>query len=203
MTAACALTILGLLFPLETMPRPHLQTTARVLADFQQRITDYVDMHRIAAAGLGDPMLCADPEELARQSATLAAAIRQARPDGREGSIFTVPIAATLRARIAAAVHAARVTPLADDGDEPALEVNATIRPRRWNYSWSAVVQALPDVPPELEYQLVGRHLVLVDVRAHLIVDVLRYAVPSVHPPHDIGPADPCDVHPELPACWM
>jgi hypothetical protein len=204
MTAVCALAILTLLGPSETVPGAHLQTDARVLAAFQQHIAEYIEIHRMAAAGLGDPVLCADPEELSRQSAILAAAIREARPTANEGDVFTVAIAPTLRARIAAAVHAARIAPAAaGDDEERVLEVHATIPAGRWNYSWMPILHALPDLPPELEYQLVGRHLVLVDVRANLVVDVLRYALPGARRPRDIGPADPCDVHPELPSCWM
>jgi hypothetical protein len=203
MTLVCTLTILTLLVPGGTDPRAHLQTDARVLAAFQQHVTEYVETHRMAAVGLGDPILCADPEELSWQSATLAAAIRKARPTAVEGDIFTAAIAPTLRARIAAAVHAARIALAAANDDKRVLEVHATIPAGRWNYSWLPILRALPDLPPELEYQLVGRHLVLVDVRANLVVDVLRYAVPAARRPQDIGPADPCDVHPELPACWM
>jgi hypothetical protein len=192
-----------MLAPCGTVPNPGLQHDARVLAAFEQRITEYIEIHRIAAAGLGDPMLCADPEELSRQSAMLAAAIRQARASAREGEIFTVPIAATLRARIAAAVHAARIAPAADDDEEGSLEVHSAIPAGRWNYTWQPIVRALPELPPELEYQFIGRHLVLVDIRANLVVDVLRFAVPAMRQPRDVGPTDPCDVHPDLPACWM
>jgi len=203
MTALCTLAILTLLVPGATVPRPDLQDGARVLAAFQQHIAEYLEIHRMAAAGLGDSILCADPEELFRQSATLAAAIREARP-AHEGNVFTAAIAPAFRARIAAAVHAAPIAPpAADDEEERVLEVHATILAGRWTYSWLPILRTLPDLPAELEYQLVGRHLVIVDVGANLIVDILRDAVPAVRRPHDIGPADPCDVHPELPSCWM
>jgi hypothetical protein len=204
MTAVCTLAILSLLAPIETVPRAQLDTEARMLAAFQQNISQYIEIHRMAAAGLGDPILCADPEELSWQSARLADAIREARPAANEGDIFSVAIAATLRARIAAAVHAARIAPAAaDEGEEGVLEVHARIPAGRWNYSWLPILRAVPVVPPELEYQIVGRHLVLVDVRANLVVDVLRYALPAPRPVRDIDTADPCVVHPDLPACWM
>lgn len=204
MTPTCALAILTLSVPLGTVPRGHVPPDSRILVAFHQNITEFVEIHRIAAAGLGDPMLCADPEELSRQSAALAAAIREARPLALEGDIFSAAIASALRVRIAAEFRASRIAPVApaeDDGRIP--EVHAAVHAGLRDYRWAPILRALPDLPPELEYQFIGPHLVLVDVTANLVVDVLRYALPVTRGPRDIGPAEPCDVHPELPACWM
>jgi hypothetical protein len=38
----------------------------------------------------------------------------------------------------------------------------------------------LPDLPPELEYRIVGRHIVLRDVTANVVVDVARNIVPTI-----------------------
>ena len=43
-----------------------------------------------------------------------------------------------------------------------------------------ALLRKLPDLPPELEYRLVGRSLILRDVKANLIVDILRDVVPTI-----------------------
>jgi hypothetical protein len=40
------------------------------------------------------------------------------------------------------------------------------------------LLRKLPDLPPELEYRIVGRSLILRDVKANLIVDILRDVVP-------------------------
>ena len=42
----------------------------------------------------------------------------------------------------------------------------------------SPPVLLLPTLPADLEYRLVGRNLALIDVRANIVVDVLRGAVP-------------------------
>jgi hypothetical protein len=44
----------------------------------------------------------------------------------------------------------------------------------------AAVIAALPELPPELQYRFVGADLVLVDIGAGLVVDVLRGALPPV-----------------------
>ena len=43
-----------------------------------------------------------------------------------------------------------------------------------------ALLRKLPDLPPELEYRLVGHSLILRDVKANLIVDILRDVVPTI-----------------------
>jgi hypothetical protein len=35
----------------------------------------------------------------------------------------------------------------------------------------------LPDLPPDLQYRFVGRHLILYDGRANIIVDEIPYAI--------------------------
>jgi len=44
----------------------------------------------------------------------------------------------------------------------------------------AALLRKLPDLPPELEYRIVGRSLILRDVKANLIVDILRDVVPTI-----------------------
>ncbi len=44
----------------------------------------------------------------------------------------------------------------------------------------AGLLRKLPDLPPELEYRLVGRSLILRDVKANLIVDILRDIVPTI-----------------------
>src|SRR5678815_4780401 len=58
------------------------------MTQFINRVYDFVELHRRAAAGIEQP-LCSDPEEVARQADALANAIRIARPRAKEGDIFT------------------------------------------------------------------------------------------------------------------
>jgi hypothetical protein len=178
------------------------------LVQFTARVHDYVELHRRAAAGIEQPM-CAEPEELARQTHALAAAIREARPRAREGDIFTFAASELFRARIAAIVRRTNFDVAAflarHGGDEGDMEV-----PVFGTLLWPAhvaltpITRQLPELPPELEYRFVGRHLVLMDVGASMVVDVLRDALPlPVYAPVPVVPYTPCEVHPELDTCWM
>jgi hypothetical protein len=175
--------------------------------EFLARAHEYVETHRRLAAGIEQP-LCADPEELTRQARALATAIHDARPLAVEGDIFTPAAAVAFRARIADVVRRKDIDVASyiaqDEGAGELLElyVFGTLPWRTGDVRWVHVVRELPVLPEELEYGFVGPHLALVDVPANLIVDVLRDALPvaGARSPARRGP---CDVHPEMPRCWM
>ena len=88
--------------------------------------------------------------------------------------------------------------------DEPyqytaALDVNAPLPWAPGSETWPELLWQLPPLPEEIEYRVVGPDLVLLDIRAGLVVDILENAVPAVEP----RAASPCTAHPDLPACWM
>ena len=178
------------------------------MTQFITRVYDYVETHRRAAAGIEQP-LCSDPEELGRQADALANAIRIARPRAKEGDIFTMAASEVFRARIAAIVRrsnfnvAAFLARHGGEGEEFEAQVFATLY---WpaHVALTPITRELPELPPELEYRFAGRHLVLMDIGANMVVDVLRDALPlPVDAPVPIEPLTPCAAHPELDACWM
>jgi len=176
------------------------------LVQFTARVYDYVEIHRRAAAGIEQPM-CAEPEELARQTHELANAIREARPRAKEGDIFTLAASEMFRARIAAIVRrtnfdvAAFLARHGGDGEDLDVHVFGTLL---WpaHVALTPITRQLPELPPELEYRFTGRHLVLMDMGANMVVDVLRDALPLTEPIPAV-PGTPCDAHPELDTCWM
>jgi len=178
------------------------------LLQFTMRVHDYVETHRRLAATIEQP-LCSEAEELTRQADALAAAIRDARPRAKEGDIFTFAAGEALRARIAAMVRRSNVDVagfLARYGSErEELEVHVFgALPWRTHVALMPIIRELPDLPPELEYRFAGRHLVLMDAGANMVVDVLRDALPlPIEAPVPVAPYTPCAAHPELDACWM
>jgi hypothetical protein len=202
MTLVYSLAIAALLPLAGTIPRPE---PVRGLMEFLDRVAEYVEIRRQVTAGVDGPMFCSDPEELSRQAEQRAAAIRSARPLASEGTIFTPRVTVFFRARL---IHAAQIGAIdlateADPYDDVVLGVHAAL-------PWSAgrpaaprLVGLLPPLPDELEYRFVGRHLVLLDVDTNLVVDLLRDALPAVNEFPAVTSPGSCDVHPELPACWM
>ena len=201
MTVVHALAIAALFPVAGTIPRPE---PVQALTEFLARVADYVEIRHEVTAGVDGPIFCSDPEELTRQAAQRAAAIRDARPLAGEGTIFTPRAAVFFRERIAHAVRIGAIDLAIESGqpDDIVLEVNVALPWGVGELASAPLVGLLPPLPDELEYRFVGRHLVLLDVEANLVVDVLRKAVPAlIETPMKL--AGGCEVHPELPACWM
>jgi len=152
------------------------------LRSFNAAVTDYVELHRRLDARLSPQNICSDPEQIANAAEELAERIRTERAYAARGDIFTPEVADLFRVRLAASSTARADDELPADleGEDtacaPLPEVNTGFR---WEGTSGIgeLARMLPTLPLELEYRLVGRALVLVDVPANLVVDVLDHAV--------------------------
>jgi hypothetical protein len=181
---------------LECMPHRFNTLHAQAITDFTMAVNRYAEIHRL----LADPMSAlagADLEQAARARRAHRAAILEAHGALQRGGVFTPRVAAHFRCQIELAKRHAGTAVAA---------------------MWPAVLLALPELPPELEYRLVDRDLVLLDPELNLVVDVLETAFPVEwveDEDQDVGgsetcePAEipvvvgsPCDAHSELEICW-
>jgi hypothetical protein len=156
------------------------------LRAFTSATREYVAIHRRLEQQLDPVTLTSRPEDVYRAIEQMSVAMRTARPQARQGEFFTRDVSAVLRSRIHAALA---VRGLARDdvrAAEAAEGVDGTSVPLRVNepFPWMVstqmfpcVLDALPALPPELQYRIVGDHLVLIDLHAGLIVDVLTNAL--------------------------
>ena len=164
------------------MPSPE----SSAVQAFVTAARDYAAMHRRLESNLPRLTVTADPATISRAVHDMADALRVARAGAQPGEFFTEPVAAEIRTRIAEALAANHLAPddvraaEAAEGIEPAfvtLKVNGEFP---WRYAttvFPCVLNALPPLPPELQYRIVGNTLVLIDVHASLIVDLLPYAL--------------------------
>ena len=169
-------------------------TDDEAVQQFQQAADEYVLMHRYLERHLPTRAVTADVETLRQAIAAMAAAIRMARPGAQPGDLFTPAVADVLRYRIARSLQRQGLTPfdvradqLVDTGPvgAPVLTVNGAFPWKLVAGVNPAVVRALPPLPPELQYRLVGNDLVLIDVHASLIVDILPYALADTEEPRN------------------
>jgi hypothetical protein len=114
-------------------------------------------------------------------------ALAGVRRTPKEGDIFRPDVALVFRYRIAAALRNYEYLPpnvaAAMNTEELVVASIAVGEPLPWGagkgtFSWLFVT--LPVLPDELEYRLVARHLVLVDMRANIVLDVLRDVLPPL-----------------------
>lgn len=160
------------------------QADVPTLADFDARVKAYVALHRKLEETLPRLPKEATPQQIDQHQRDLGRLIQQARADAKPGSIFTPDIRAVVE-RLMAQVFggpdgAALKASIMDENPGPiALTVNSrypdtvplsTVPPQ--------VLQGLPTLPEELEFRFIGRHLILMDEHAHVIVDLIQNALP-------------------------
>jgi hypothetical protein len=144
-----------------------------------------VALHQRLEQQLPPLRLSEDEEEIFEASDALADAIQKARSTAREGDIFTPPVAVHIRALISDRLTARGFLPeelisaMSEEADEfsPQAVVNGRFPWGRGTIMWPFLLEALPHLPHELQYRMIGRDLILVDAHADLVIDIMRNAV--------------------------
>jgi hypothetical protein len=164
-------------------PGQKVNPTAAAMQDFKARVDKYVSVRKKAAGEAPSLKQTADPAEIRKATEGLAAAIRAARPDAQQGDIFTPEAQATFRQLLAPelkgedAEHTKKV--LKDDAPvNVPLKVNGKYPDGKSFPSVpSNLLLNLPKLPPEVEYRIIGKHLILRDTGADIIVDFMLNAI--------------------------
>jgi hypothetical protein len=160
-----------------------------LIAQFEQRINDYMALHRKEEAGLQPLKPTTSAAKIARHQEHLAHEIREHRPGARQGDIFTPSIAAEFTRLIQIAYSAAsssiRASLASDAPHHRRLKVNEGYPDGEpLSASPPSLLLNLPSLPAELEYHIVGRDLVLLDTNADLVVDYIPNAIPGLTKGH-------------------
>ena len=153
--------------------------------EFKKRIDAYIKVHNQAEGKVPNLKKTDDPKEIADREKALGQTIMTLRAGARPGEIFApecqpyfIKIVQDDFKQRSAADRKALVNELPG---KMKVDIN-TIYPTTVPLATfpPALLSKLPDLPPELEYRIVGRSLILRDVKANLIVDVLRDVVPTI-----------------------
>jgi hypothetical protein len=165
--------------------QPPSTCDAAAVAEFTDRLQAYLSVRQEVARDLLAERLFDDPGEMLFVRDALKRLIREARPYARAGDLFTPRAAAAFRHIIAATAAAGHVDPkdfireLRDERMPGARQpvVNRSYDWRLGAWMWPALLQALPPLPPDLQYRIVDDDLVLIDLRANLVIDILEHAM--------------------------
>jgi hypothetical protein len=152
---------------------------------FAQRVAAYAGLHQRMDAMLPPWKVTDDVDSIFRRRASLAAAIRAERPNARQGDIFQPSAASAVRGIFADALGEVDVEFMLQ-GLYEECEMPAGYRPQvNTEYpQWAThempylLLSALPVLPAGVQYRLIDHDLLLWDVDANLIVDVLPDALP-------------------------
>lgn len=164
----------------------------RALAQFEAAVDRYATLHRRLERALPPEQMFDDPEDMFAAREMLRSALADARPQARAGGIFTPGLAGVIVDRLERTILERGHDPyeiLADINQDrlpgmPEPVVNGEFPWGAGATMWPSLLQALPPLPRELEYRFWDRHLVLVDVHANMVVDILENALPAP-PPQD------------------
>ena len=154
---------------------------AQLLQDFQARISKYMDLHKRLERGSPPLRETTDPAKIEASQAVLADQIRSARSDAQPGDIFTPEIRSLFRRLMSPELKGAegKEAKAMIKQDAPAagsvpFKVNAKYPEAQPLPSMPpTLLAALPRLPEDLEYRIIGTHLVLLDVHAGTIVDFI------------------------------
>jgi hypothetical protein len=155
-----------------------------LLAEFHNRVEEYVALHRLLEGQVPTLEVSDDPKEIQAAIEALQKKLRQARATARQGDIFTAEVAQLFRRLIREVFPEGETLRLLSMIAEEMPK--ALIRPRV-NASYPAGASLLvmptklllvfPPLPEELQYRFVDRDLILWDVHANLVVDVVPNAI--------------------------
>ena len=161
-----------------------------IFADFAKRVDAYVALRNNLADSVGplDPKM--SQNDIASRSTKLATAIIAARQGAKPGDIFT-PEAASIIATLIKQEYdrrPPRILEARGDAQEELKEEHPDFEPQvNQIYPTGAplatfpasMLPLLPQLPKEIEYRIVRTWLILRDIEANVIVDIMPHAVPQ------------------------
>lgn len=169
-----------------TAPKPgQPNPIGTAVLGFKERVAAYVKVHNEAESKVPKLVETSDPVKVHDREAALGAMIKSLRTGAKEGAIFGTDFRTVLEREVrqdfrgrSAADRKALIQELPA---KMAIGVNSTYPPNLPLATFPArLLQKLPELPPELEYRIVGHHIVLRDVTANVVVDVARNIVPTI-----------------------
>jgi hypothetical protein len=156
---------------------------------FDRRVSQYATLHRSVEDSLPKLQPTAEMEQVFTIMRAMRERIRSARHSARQGDILTPDLVEWFKQRIATCRGCGKAETLfagceTDDPDEPPPPPPPTLRvnmelPQTCFFVPPRLLLALPPLPPELRYRIVGRTLVLWDSDANLVADFLPEPMPA------------------------
>jgi hypothetical protein len=160
-------------------PRFRVEVWGDIAFDFRGRVGSYFELRRKLEKGLMAPTVTNNPAEIRIAVRALAKRIRVARADAKPGDLFTPAISSAFRKALAIEVGSSIWADIMDDNPgEFAVQINGAYRGGKpFSTVPPTVLAALPNLPDGIEYRFLGRHLILLDARASMILDRIPYAI--------------------------
>jgi hypothetical protein len=167
--------------------KPGVNARAEAVNAFNKRINGYLDVRKKAESTVVPLKETDDPAKITAREHALGDAVRKLRKDAKPGDIFgadvTPLILEIVRADWKKRSPADRAAVLEEMPKPFVPKVNMRYPVGQPLMTFPPnLLKELHQLPEDLEYRFVGRDLILRDVKANIIVDVIRHALPRVRP---------------------
>jgi hypothetical protein len=153
-------------------------------AGFLQRVNQYVALHQRLENTLPHLSKESSPQEIDKHQRALGQMIQRERQGAKPSDVFTPESQAMIKRLLTKVFGGAdgpalKASIMEENPGIPGLRVNqrypdtvplSTIPPQ--------VLQGLPRLPEEMEFRFIGNTLILMDVHAHIIADLIPNAFP-------------------------
>ena len=176
--------------PAQTQQMPkgsNVSPDAGLVAEFRKNVDAYVKLRKEAENAAPDLKRTDKPAEIVVAEKTMAQRVREARATAKRGDIFTPATQAMFRRLLRppltkgedAADNKAIIKDDAPQPKEVPFKVNAEY-PKETPLSTVPpdVLLTLPQLPEDVQYRFAGKHLLLYDAKANLIIDFMLNAMP-------------------------
>ena len=156
---------------------------AALFPDFVARVKAYDDLRDTLDNDTPRITETKDPGKIEAAMNALATKIRAARGAAKPGDIFTIETRKGFRARLTPALKgptgAKTRETILDEAPKVPLVINAEY-PKEQPLATApvSVLEKLPQLPEGLEYRFIGKHMILRDSKANLIVDFIYNVIP-------------------------
>jgi hypothetical protein len=169
----------------ERVVGPLSEADAQALATMNDRLKDYVELHKKLEDGLPKLPDSATPEQIDENQRMLEQKVREARKTAKQGDLFTAEAQPVIKRLLAAVFGGPEGKELkASIMDESPVGMKLTVNGRYPDTVPVSsvppdVLQTLPKLSEDMEYRFIGRHLILLDAHAHVIADFIPDAIPE------------------------
>ena len=166
-----------------TFAQDRVNAHGAMVKAFQDRVNAYVKLHDDVANKLPKLNETSDPAKLHSREVALGQALQQARAGVKPGVLFGSDFGPFLRKLIRddwrRRSRADRRSMMEEVPRDP-VRINELYPTTHPLATFPAkLLEVMPPLPEDLEYRFYGRHLIIRDIDANLVVDILPNAVPA------------------------
>ena len=156
-----------------------VQIWGDAVADFSARVHAYFELRTRLEVGLPPLAVTPNPADILLAEFALAQRLRDARAGARQGNIFSRDISRAFRLALRPAIDTETVSIILDENPGSFRHHVDGTYPKERSLSTvpANVLEILPELPADIQYRFLGRHLVLHDIRANVIVDRMTCAI--------------------------